>query len=154
MPYNKIETIIEELSLPIVREMGFELVDVEYKKERNSWFLRLFIDKPGGITIDDCQNFSEMLSEVLDHEDPIPQSYYLEVSSPGLDRPLKKESDFVRYKGFKVDLKLFKPINGKKSFTGELVGLEDGDIVIKNQDGTMMRFKKNDVAIVRLAVEF
>lgn len=114
MTRKEIEEIVTEIANPVVNKHSFELVDVEFIKEGSSWYLRIYIDKPGGITIDDCQVVSEEISDILDKEDPIPHSYFLEVSSPGLDRPLKKESDFERFKGELVEVKVFKPIEGKK----------------------------------------
>ena len=138
---RKVEDIVEELAIPILDELGYELVDVEYVKGGNNWYLRIYIDKPGGVTIDDCQKASEQISDKLDEVDPIPHNYFLEVSSPGIDRPLKKDKDFERYKGRKVDVKLYKAVDGSKSFTGELIGLEDGNILIR-VDGEVISFKK------------
>src|SRR5688572_25516812 len=98
MAKNRVERIAEKLAIPIIEKEEFELVDIEYKKEGANWYLRLYIDKPGGITLDDCQKISNQLGDRLDEEDPIKGNYFLQVSSPGLDRPLKKERDFVRCK--------------------------------------------------------
>jgi ribosome maturation factor RimP len=149
---QKLEPIVQELAQPICDELNYELVDVEYKKEGSHWYLRIYIDKPGGISIDDCQAVSERISDILDKVDPIPHSYFLEVSSPGLDRILKKDSDFIKYKGSKVDISLYKPVHGKKKHTGELIGLINDELVIKNNGGTMA-FKRADVGQVRLSVE-
>ena len=148
-----IQQAITELAKPIVEDLNYELVDVEFVKEGANWYLRIFIDKSGGIGIDDCQAVSERISDILDEKDPIEQSYYLEVSSPGLERPLKTERDFIKYKGELVEIKVFQPIDGKKIFEGELVGLIDGKIVI-NQEGKTLEFEKNKVAIVKRAVKF
>ncbi len=148
-----IQQEITKLAEPIVDDLNYELVDVEFVKEGANWYLRIYIDKPGGIGIDDCQAVSERISDILDKKDPIEQSYYLEVSSPGLERPLKTERDFIKYKGELVELKVFQPIDGKKLFEGELVGLVDDKIVI-NQDGNTIEFEKNKVAIVKRAVKF
>lgn len=153
MVKRKVEDIVEEFTIPILDELGYELVDLEYVKGGSNWYLRIYIDKPGGITIDDCQKASEMISDKLDEIDPIPHNYFLEVSSPGIDRPLKKDKDFERYKGHKVDVKLYRPIKGAKKFTGELVGLENGNILIR-VDGSIISFIKDEVAVVKLAVEF
>jgi len=150
---QKLEPLVQELAQPILDELNYELVDIEYKKEGSHWYLRIYIDKPGGISIDDCQAVSERLSDILDERDPIPHSYFLEVSSPGLDRILKKDSDFEKYKGSRVDVSLFKPVNGKKKHTGELVGLQGDELVIKNKNGTIA-FKRSDIGQVRLSVEF
>jgi len=149
---KNMEEIAQDIALPILEELGFELVDVEYKKEGAHWFLRMYIDKPGGITIDDCQVASDKINTALDKYVSINYDF-LEISSPGLDRPLKKDKDFDRYKGRKVDIKLYKPINGSKNFTGELIGLVDDKIQIR-VDNKILEFDRDHVAIVRLAVDF
>lgn len=154
MARKKTDEIVRELALPIVEKNLFELVDVEFIKEGANWYLRVYIDKPGGITIDDCQIVSEELSRSLDKKDPIKQSYFLEVSSPGLDRPLKTEKDFARCKGEVVELKTFTPINGKKNFEGELIGLVDDKICIVEENGQKLEFERDKVAIVRRAIKF
>jgi len=148
-----IQQVITELATPIVEALNYELVDVEFIKEGTNWYLRVYIDKPSGIGIDDCQAVSEKISEVLDEKDPIEQCYYLEVSSPGLERPLKTERDFIKYKGELVEVKLFKPIDGKKIFEGELIGLVEDKIII-NQDGRNIDFEKGKVALVKRAIKF
>lgn len=150
---NNIQQVISDLAKPIVEELNYELVDVEFVKEGANWYLRIYIDKTGGIGIDDCQAVSEKISDILDEKDPIEQSYYLEVSSPGLERPLKTERDFIKYKGELVELKVFQPIDGKKIFEGELVGLVDDKIII-NVDGKAIEFEKSKVAIIKRAVKF
>lgn len=150
---KSIQQVVTELATPIVEGLNYELVDVEYVKEGSNWYLRIYIDKPGGIGIDDCQAVSEKISDVLDKKDPINQSYYLEVSSPGLDRPLKTERDFLKYKGELVEVKVFQPIVGKKVFEGELVGLVDNSIII-NQNGKDIEFKRDEVAIVKRVIKF
>lgn len=153
MPKQKVEQIVEELVLPYIEKAHCELVDIEYKKEGSHWYLRIYIDKPGGVTIDDCQTVSEHISDVLDENDPIPHSYFLEVSSPGLDRILKKDSEFIRYKGSKVDVTLYKTLDGKKKYTGELIGLVNDEVAIRVND-VVLSFKRSDIASVRLAIEF
>ena len=152
---SKVPEIIEQLVAPIATELNLELVDVEFIKEGPDYFLRVYVDTPqGGIDIEQCVQVSERLSLVLDENDPIEQNYYLEVSSPGLDRPLKKDKDFVRYKGRDVEIKLYKPMNGSKQFEGELVGLtEDNNIkvIIDNQE---VEFTRKEVALIRLAIKF
>lgn len=154
LPKVKTEQIIEEMLQPVLEKQNYELVDIEYKKEGSYWYLRIYIDKEGGITVDDCQAVSEQVSTWLDEKDPIPHSYILEVSSPGLDRILKKPSDFERYKGFKVDVSLYKAVKGKKKFTGELIGWEEEQLLIQEEKDGVLSFSHNDVAAVRLAVEF
>ncbi|RDY24752.1 ribosome maturation factor RimP [Romboutsia maritimum] len=151
---KSIETTIEELVSKITDANGFELVDVEYVKEAGEYYLRVYIDKEGGISLNECEVVSRALSEILDEKDPIKENYFLEVSSPGLDRPLKKEKDFIRYQGREVEIKLYKPMNGTKQLEGELVGLtEDKNIkvIIDNEE---VEFNKKDVALIRLAIKF
>ena len=135
----------------------FELVDTEYVKEGGEWYLRIFVDRKaegGRISLSDCQSISNMVSEMLDVEDPIKEHYMLEISSPGLDRALKKDRDFVREKGKEVELKLYKAIDGRKEFDGILLGLaEDGKIQIES-NGVLMSFDRKDIAIIRLKIVF
>ncbi|MDU4959864.1 MAG: ribosome maturation factor RimP [Sporomusaceae bacterium] len=149
---NHIEQEVERLVLPCLEDSGIELVDIEYVRERD-WFLRIYIDKPGGIGVDDCQWLSEQIGEKLDAADLIRDSYYLEVSSPGLDRPLKKERDFVRHAGQKVEVHTFAPVNGKKLLTGVLKGLVDGRIIL-DIDGTEASIPREQASQVRLYIEF
>jgi len=151
MVKKSVVDITEELAQPIVDSLSFELVGVEYLKEGANWYLRVYIDKPGGITIDDCQAVSEQLSVKLDEADPIRQSYILEVSSPG-ERPLKSERDFERFRGETVEVKLYQPINGRKVFEGELLGLNGDIIEIRTDDGIEMSFERKDTAVVRRIV--
>lgn len=153
MAGRKVEDIVEELAKPIADELSFELVDVEYLKEGANWYLRIFIDKPGGVTIDDCQALSERMSVILDREDPIKQSYMLEVSSPG-ERPLKRERDFERFRGEFVEVRLYQPLNGRKIYEGELLGLNGDIIEIKTNDGATMGFERKDTAMVRRVIRF
>jgi ribosome maturation factor RimP len=149
MSRKGIETIISEIAEPVVIRHFFELVDVEFVKEGANWYLRVYIDKPGGITIEDCQVVSEELSKKIDARDPIKQSYFLEVSSPGLERPLKTEKDFKRNAGETVMVKLYESINGNKEFKGKLKGLEEEIITIIRDDSEVMKFERNKVAQVR-----
>jgi len=153
MAKKKVEEIVAEMVQPVVDALAFELVDVEFLKEGANWYLRVFIDKPGGIAIDDCQAVSEQLSDKLDEMDPIKQSYILEVSSPG-ERPLKKDRDFERFKGEMVEVKLYQPLNGKKIFEGELLGLTGDIFEIKTDEGAAMSFDRKDAAMVRRIVRF
>jgi len=154
MGKNRVEKIAEKLVIPIIENEKFELVDVEYKKEGSNWYLRIYIDKPGGITLDDCQKVSEQLSGELDREDPIKENYFLEVSSPGLDRPLKKEADFIRFKGEIVEIKLYEPLNGNKIIEGELIGLENNIIKVNVANVGLVELPKDKVALTRLAIKF
>ncbi len=130
------------------------MVDVEYVKEAGEYYLRVYIDKEEGISLNECELVSRELSPILDEKDPIKENYFLEVSSPGLDRALKKDRDFVRYQGRDVDLKLYKPLNGCKQFEGELVGLTEDNNIKIIVNGKEMEFNRKDVAIVRLAIKF
>ena len=145
----KMTDVVAELARPIVEQAGCTLWDVEYIKEAGEWFLRVYIDREGGVDIDCCESVSRPLSDALDEADPIQGSYTFEVSSAGLDRALKKPDHFARCMGQKVDLKLYRPIGGRKEATGALTAYEDGAVSI---DG--VRFEKKDVAQVRLHVEF
>lgn len=149
----KIEAQIEKLVMPIIEKNNYELVDIEYQKEGSNWYLRIYADKEGGFTIDDCENISKELSKLLEDNDPIKQAYILEVSSPGLDRPLKKEKDFIKYKGEIVDLKLYKPFNKRKEFQGKLIDLKNNVVTIE-EDGNELSFNRDEIAIIRLAVLF
>lgn len=144
--------IVEELAQQFLEGTEIELVDVEFVKERD-WYLRVFIDKENGIDIEDCQKLSEQLEAKLDELDPISESYYLEVSSPGLDRALKKEKDFVRHTGDKVEATLYAPLNGKKTVVGILLGLIDGQIEL-DVDGEKIVLAKDKVAQVKLYLDF
>lgn len=148
------EAMIEELVLPITNENNIEIVDVEYVKEAGEYYLRIFIDKDGGVSLNDCEVVTRAINPILDEKDPIKENYFLEVSSPGLDRPLKKEKDFVRYAGRDVEVKLYKPINGLKHFEAELVELAENKVVKLIVDGEKMEFDKKDIALIRLAVKF
>lgn len=154
MAKKSIEEIVTDFAVPIIEKYTFELVDVEFIKEGTNWFLRVYIDKPGGITIDDCQLVSEEISEKIDEEDPIKQSYFLEVSSPGLDRPLKKESDFKKFRGELIEIKVFKPIDGKKNFEGELIGFKDNKVSIKKDENENLEFDWDKIALVRRVIKF
>ncbi|MEW9121891.1 MAG: ribosome maturation factor RimP [Thermotaleaceae bacterium] len=144
--------IVEALALPITDEFELELVDVEYVKEGQDWFLRIYIDKDEGITLDDCQIVSEHLSKKLDELDPIEESYYLEVSSPGLDREIKKDKDFEKYKGRMVEISLYEPYEGKKKIEGELLGLEKEGVILKVAGDKDIEIPRERIAKVKLAL--
>ena len=144
----------EAILMPIVEEHGFELVDVEYVKEGGTWYLRAYIDKPGGINVDDCEVVSRRLSDILDEKDYIEEAYILEVSSPGLGRPLKKEKDFKRSLGEEVDVRTYSMIEKQKEFTGLLKDYDDATVTIEMEDGTLKTFEKSDIALIRLAFDF
>lgn len=147
------ESRTEALILPVLEENNFELVDVEFVKEAGNYYLRAYIDKEGGINIDDCELVSRRLSDLLDESDFIPEAYILEVSSPGLGRQLKKDKDFVRENGKEVDLKLFKAVDGAKELTGVLAGFDDRQIVV-NIDDKPVAFERDNIAKISLTVRF
>ncbi len=144
---------VEEYVMPIIEKNNYELVEIEFVKEGANYYLRLYVDKEGGFSINDCETVSRYLEQKLEEHDFIDKAYILEVSSPGIDRVLKKDSEYIKYKGRIVDIKLYKPIDKVKEFQGELIGLIEDKIVI-NQDNKEISFDKKDVAICRLAVIF
>lgn len=148
------EAMTEELVLPMIEENKFELVDVEYVKEGGNWYLRVYIDKPGGINIDDCELISRALSDKLDEKDFIEDAYILEVSSPGLGRPLKKDKDFTRNMGELVEIKLFRQINKQKEYEGILKAFDKETVTIEADDGEDIVFERSDIALIRLALDF
>ena len=148
------ETRTEELITPILDRMNFELVDVEYVKEGGTWYLRAYIDKEGGITVNDCEAVAREMNEILDREEYDEDSYVLEVSSPGLGRPLKKEKDYIRSMGKEVEIRTYRAINREKEFYGILSAYDENTVTIKTEDGTEMTFEKSDIALIRLAFDF
>ena len=144
----------EELLEPIVTGHGFELVDVEYVKEAGTWYLRAYIDKPGGITVDDCEVVSRQFSDILDEKDYIEDAYIFEVSSPGLGRPLKKEKDFKRSMGEEVEIRTYRAIDRQKEFTGILKAYDNDTVTIAYEVDTEQVFNKSDIALIRLALDF
>jgi ribosome maturation factor RimP len=154
---QKVTQTVEDLVIPILEELGLELVDVEYVKEGKNWFLRVFIDSPKGIDIEECGVVSERLSEKLDEIDPIPYNYFLEVSSPGAERPLKKEKDFLNSLGKQVHVKTYEPIDGEKVFEGELTSFDGSTVTITVTIKTRRKtieIPYEKVASARLAVTF
>ena len=144
----------EQLLLPIVESHGFELVDVEYVKEAGTWYLRAYIDKPGGITVNDCELVSRTFSDILDEKDYIEDTYIFEVSSPGLGRPLKKEKDFARSIGEEVEIRTYRAIDRQKEFIGILVEYDKDTVTIEYEDETTQVFHRADIALIRLALNF
>jgi len=144
----------EELLAPILSEHGFELVDTEWVKEGPNMYLRAYIDKENGITIGDCELVSRALSDLLDKEDFISENYILEVSSPGLDRPLKKDRDFERSIGRDVEIKLFRQMDGQKEYTGILRSFDNDNVSIGLDGGEELKIKRSDIARIRLAFTF
>lgn len=144
----------ETLLNPIVTGFGFELVDVEYVKEAGTWYLRAYIDKPGGITVDDCEKVSRVFSDILDEKDYIEDSYIFEVSSPGLGRPLKKEKDFQRSLGEEVELRTFRAVDRQKEFVGVLHAFDKETVTLAYEDDTIQTFERSNIALIRLALDF
>ena len=144
------ETLLE----PIVTELGFELVDVEYVKEGGTWYLRAYIDKPGGIAVDDCEAVSRRFSDILDETDSIADSYLFEVSSPGLGKPLNTEQDFKRSLGEEVEIRTYRAIDRQKEFVGLLKAYDDSTVTITYEDDTEQTFDRGDIALIRLALDF
>lgn len=154
---SKVTEIVEGLVTPILNDMNLELVDIEYAKEGKEWFLRVFIDSEKGIDIDECAAVSERLSEKMDEHDPVPHNYFLEVSSPGAERPLKKASDYERSIGKNVYIKTYEPIDGEKEFEGELTSFDGQTITITVKIKTRKKtieIPYEKVAHARLAIVF
>lgn len=145
---------VKKICNPLAEELGYELVDVEFLKEGSSYFLKVYLDKPGGINLDDCQKLSHLLSEELDKNDPISVAYYLEVSSPGLDRPLKNDKDLKRNLEKEVDIKLYEALDGKKTIEGYLKSYDNNEIIIKTEVGNLISIPREIIALIKLAVKF
>ena len=150
---NKVTEIVTSLAIPVAEELGLRIWDVEFVKEGGERYLRVYIDKEGGVDINDCESFSRVFDKVLDDKDPIAESYIFEVSSAGLERRLYRPSDFESYMGSAVTLKTFSPKNGKKEFWGNLAAYANGDVTL-SVDGENITFAKKEIASVRLRVEF
>lgn len=144
---SKVTEKVEELARPVIEDEGCELWSVEYVREAGSWYLRVFIDKDGGVGIDDCERISRRLDPILDEADPIPDSYVFEVGSAGAERELKRPSDFEKFMGSEVEVKLYQPYEGKKSLVGKLEAYENGDITISS-----VQLKKSQIAQVKLHI--
>lgn len=157
MAKERIETVVKRLGNQVAADLGYELLEVEYRKEGPDWVLRCFIDHENGIGIDDCQRFSEALDVVLDEKDPIPGKYLLEVSSPGIERPLKKDRDFIRFAGKMVEIKLSKPINNCKTYRGELMGMVGDDselkVALKIDKSNVLEIPRNEIVKANLILE-
>ena len=149
----KITDQVWEFAEPLVQACGCSLWDVEYVREGGEWFLRLYLDKEGGVDIDDCEAVSRAVDPVLDEKDPIPESYRFEVCSAGLERPLRRPKDFEQFLGSPVTVKLYRPYNGLKEIPGILRGYKDGKVTVEAGKETIT-FEKSQVALVRLRVEF
>ena len=155
----KITETVDQAVRATVEALGFELDEVEYQKEQGNWVLTLYIDAPEGVTLDDCERVSHAVDPILDEADPIPDAYYLSVSSIGLDRPLKKDRDFARNIGNKLDVKLYAPVNKKKEFLGTLVSFDADSFTIALVEkggaaGSKMTIARKDAALVRPHIDF
>ncbi len=148
---SKITEKVAALAKPVVEEEGCTLWDVEYVREAGTWYLRIFVDKEGGLSIDDCERISRRLDPMLDEADPIPDSYVFEVGSAGAERELKRPSDFEQFMGHEVEVRLYQPLNGSKAFVGPLKTYADGDVTI-DFGGNELRLDKSKIAQVRLHV--
>lgn len=150
---NRIAERVLALAQPVAAQQGVEIWDVEYVKEAGQWYLRVYLDREGGVGISDCEAFSRALDPILDEADPIPGSYVFEVSSAGAERELKRPGDFERFLGSAVEVKLYRAVDGRKTWTGTLKGYRDGDVTIAV--GTAERtFEKTAVAAVHLSISF
>ena len=145
------ESKTEELIQPLVDEKGFELVDVEFVKEGSEWYLRVYIDKDGGISVNDCEEISRAFNEILDREDYISEQYIFEVSSPGFTRPLKKEKDYKRSIGRLVDVKLYKPVDKAKEYTGVLSAFDENTVTLDGDNGDSYTLDRKNIAKISLA---
>lgn len=154
MKVEGLEDKLRALAEPVVSGLGMELVDVVYVTEHGKRILRIYIDKPGGISVDDCSDVSREFSTVLDVEDPIPQSYVLEVSSPGLDRPLVKEKDFIRFTGKRAKIKSKTPIEGRRNFKAVIDGVENGHVKVTDFDGKKFDIPIENIDKAKLEIEF
>lgn len=153
MKREEVENFVEKIVEEIIQNTELELVDVEYVRERE-WYLRVFLDKTGGLDLDDCQFVSKLLSDALDRKDPVKENYLLEVSSPGLDRVLKKDKDFIRYQGSFVDIRFFKAIAGQKIIVGKLIEKNDDGQVLIEVDGKPELYDLTLISQIRLHLEF
>ena len=146
--------ICENLCKAKIESMGFELCDVEYQKEYGDWVLTFYIDKPGGVTIDECETVSRAIEPILDEADPIESEYVLSVSSLGIDRPLKKQRDYERAMGTELEIKLYAGLNGKKQWIGTLTAFDEDSFTVETESGNPLTVKKKDCALVRPNIRF
>ena len=151
---KKITELTAELAAPAIAEQGCTLWDVEYVKEAGTWYLRILLDKEGGVDILDCEAISRKVSDLLDEADPIESSYVFEVGSAGLERQLKRPGDFQQFMGSPVLVKTYQPKDGRKEFAGKLAGYDNGAVLLDMGTAEPVRLEKNEVALVRLRVEF
>ena len=149
----KVTDLVTQLAQPVVESFGCELWDVEYVREGSERYLRIYLDKDGGIDIEDCEKVHRAMDPILDEKDPIAESYHFEVCSAGIERPLKRPGDFEKFMGCPIFVKLYRPVNGLKEIPGILRGYEDGRVTVEAGKQTLT-FEKSQVALVRLRVEF
>ena len=142
--------IVTQLAQPVVEEMGLQLWDVRFEKEGASWYLRVFVEKEGGVSVDDCVAMSHALDGPLDETDPIEQNYYLEVSSPGLERELTRDEHFQALLGARIKVRLIRPVDQVRDFTGELLSFDNGAITLLLENGTQMQLQKKEASWIRL----
>ncbi len=142
---------VKSIALPLLQELGLDLVEVEFRREAGGWFLRLYLDKRGGLTLGDCQRVSEELGDLLDIEDLIDHPYSLEVSSPGLNRPLSREADFLRFVGQRARVSTSQAIAGQRRFLGTLKGYEGGRVMLEREDGTVVLIPHSLISKAHLA---
>lgn len=155
MKRRKVVDVVSDLLVPFLPGQGMELVDVEFVKEGQHRYLRIFIDKEDGVSLEDCQKVSEYLNEKLDSMDPIEENYFMEVSSPGVERVLKKDSDFERFKEQLVEVKLYFPLEGTKIIEGTLKGLKDGKVAVQPENSPkILEIPRDKISLVKLLVRF
>lgn len=149
---TSVKKTVKSLAEPLAQQMGYEYVDTEYAKEGRDWMLTVYIDKPDGVTIEDCEKYSRALEAELDVKDPIKDAYTLVISSPGLDRPLKTAADFARFLGTDVDVRLYRPFMGQKEFTGPLYAYTDTSVTLKHGEDETITFGLDETAKISLHV--
>lgn len=154
MKKNDIESLAFKIVEPVVDELKMELIDVEYIKEGPNMYLRIYIDKDGGVSLDDCQSVSQKVSEELDEKDPISENYFLEISSPGIDRPLKNDKDLARSIGKDIEMSLYKSVDGQKKLTGKLLNYNDDNIFIEYENSMQASIERSVISKINLAVNF
>lgn len=144
--------MVTDLALPIVKENGLDLWDVKFEKEGASWYLRIFVDKEGGVTIEDCEAVSRAVNDPIDELDPIEQSYFLEVCSPGINRRLDKKEHFLKFIGSEIDIKLYKAVDGRKDFRGKLISADDEgvSIILSDDEETEMTALYKEISVAKL----
>ncbi len=152
MQKGSVVQTVENLILPVLEDLGLELVDIEYRREGRGWVLRLYIDKEGGVTLEDCSRVSRQVGDLIDIDDLIPNEYCLEVSSPGLDRPLKKEQDFIKYKDRRIQLNTFAPIDTRRNFKGTIKDFREGTLFLDAQ-GEPFEIPLDNIAKAKLEIE-